>query len=51
MDIDVVFSEERTNYPIDVSVNDTPGICFSLDVHADTRIGTESERGVNALAA
>ncbi|MEI8632754.1 condensation domain-containing protein [Vibrio sp. PP-XX7] len=39
--IDIVFSEERTNYPISVSVNDYVGQGFSLDVQVDNRIGCE----------
>ncbi|QIZ46641.1 amino acid adenylation domain-containing protein [Dickeya zeae] len=37
----ILFSQERSNYPVDLSVNDHGGKHFSLDVQVDPRIGAE----------
>ncbi|MCA7011679.1 amino acid adenylation domain-containing protein, partial [Dickeya dadantii] len=37
----ILFSQERTNYPVNISVNDHRGVGFSLDVQVDPRIGAE----------
>ncbi|MEI8632657.1 hypothetical protein P4S72_13035 [Vibrio sp. PP-XX7] len=39
--LDIVFTEERTNYPVSVSVNDNPQQGFSLDIQMDASIGCE----------
>ncbi|MDW6005256.1 non-ribosomal peptide synthetase [Vibrio mangrovi] len=39
--MDIVFTEERTNYPVTLCVNDDPVHGFSLDVQVDQRIGCE----------
>ncbi|MCI4257453.1 hypothetical protein MRP09_21825, partial [Dickeya dianthicola] len=37
--IDVLFSQERTNYPVNVSVNDQGAAGFSLDIQVAEGIG------------
>ncbi|CAM3907686.1 Dimodular nonribosomal peptide synthase [Vibrio aerogenes CECT 7868] len=41
MQMDIVFTEERTNYPLTVSVNDNPHQGFTLDIQVDERVGCE----------
>ncbi|CAG8999283.1 MAG: Tyrocidine synthase 3 [Candidatus Celerinatantimonas neptuna] len=41
LEVDLVFSEERTNYPLVASVNDLQDGGFSLDILADTSVGAE----------
>jgi amino acid adenylation domain-containing protein len=41
MQMDIVFTEERTNYPLTVSVNDSPRHGFSLDIQVDESVGCE----------
>ncbi|WP_459614205.1 non-ribosomal peptide synthetase, partial [Dickeya oryzae] len=46
----ILFSQERTHYPVNISVNDHRGVGFSLDVQVDQRIGAE-RAGQMMLAA
>ncbi|WP_131396999.1 non-ribosomal peptide synthetase, partial [Dickeya fangzhongdai] len=39
--MNILFSQERTNYPVNISVNDHRGVGFSLDVQVDQRIGAK----------
>ncbi|ASA55725.1 non-ribosomal peptide synthetase [Vibrio gazogenes] len=39
--MNLLFTEERTNYPITLSVNDNPTQGFSLDIQVDESIGCE----------
>ncbi|WP_318841837.1 non-ribosomal peptide synthetase, partial [Dickeya dadantii] len=39
--IELLFSQERTNYPVNVSINDQGAAGFSLDIQVDQRIGAE----------
>jgi amino acid adenylation domain-containing protein len=39
--MELLFTEERTNYPITLSVNDSPKYGFSLDIQVDEHIGCE----------
>ncbi|MDW6002522.1 non-ribosomal peptide synthetase [Vibrio mangrovi] len=39
--MNLLFTEERTNYPITLSVNDNPQQGFSLDIQVDGSIGCE----------
>ncbi|MEI8633044.1 AMP-binding protein [Vibrio sp. PP-XX7] len=40
-DLNVLFSEEQTNYPLTLSVNDHVGEGFSFNMEADSRIGSQ----------
>ncbi|WP_193747035.1 non-ribosomal peptide synthetase, partial [Dickeya sp. NCPPB 3274] len=48
--MNILFSQERTHYPVNISVNDHRGVGFSLDVQVDQRIGAE-RAGQMMLAA
>ncbi|MBF9000419.1 non-ribosomal peptide synthetase [Vibrio nitrifigilis] len=39
--VDLVYAEERTNYPMVMSVNDNPGKGFSLDLQVAAHVGCE----------
>ncbi|MEJ2063878.1 MAG: AMP-binding protein, partial [Reinekea sp.] len=39
--MNILFSQERTNYPVTISINDHRGVDFSLDVQVDQRIGAD----------
>ncbi|MBF9000416.1 non-ribosomal peptide synthetase [Vibrio nitrifigilis] len=39
IDVKVIFSEERTSYPVSVNINDHVGAGFSLDIHVENSIG------------
>ncbi|WP_236615341.1 non-ribosomal peptide synthetase [Dickeya dadantii] len=40
-DIELLFSQERTNYPVNVSINDQGASGFSLDIQVEPSIGAE----------
>ncbi|WP_261887413.1 non-ribosomal peptide synthetase [Vibrio aerogenes] len=46
----VVFAEESTNYPLNLSVNDIDGADFSLDVMVTRQIGAERIAGMMTTA-
>ncbi|GAB7260379.1 hypothetical protein DaDZ19_20460 [Dickeya ananatis] len=46
----ILFSQERTHYPVNISVNDHRGVGFSLDVQVDQCIGA-ARAGQMMLAA
>lgn len=37
--VELLYAEERTNYPMVISINDNPGKGFSLDIQVANRIG------------
>ncbi|WP_068713714.1 non-ribosomal peptide synthetase [Vibrio tritonius] len=38
---EVIFSEERTSYPVSMNINDHIGAGFSLDVHVERSVGAQ----------